>query len=305
MMNRVLPTTSPALADVRILSLALNLPGPAAMMRLREMGARCTKLEAPAPGAATSDPMAHYCPSAYAQMHEGVDIVRADLKTPQGQEQLATLLEQTDVLLTSFRPAAIVRLKLDWQSLRQRHPGLSLVQVVGAGGDRASEAGHDLTYQAEAGLVPAMQMPPSLLADMAGALMAVEAVLKAVIVRQRSGLGCFQEVALLDGARWLAMPRQWGMTLPDGVTGGAHAGYGIYPCQDGRVAVAALEPHFAERLWLLASASDEPAPDMMSPAAQRTVASFFAGRSRAQLDEIAVQQDIPLLTLPAVCRESW
>ena len=43
------------LAGVRVLSLALNLPGPAALMRCRTMGAACLKFEPP-----TGDPMAHY-----------------------------------------------------------------------------------------------------------------------------------------------------------------------------------------------------------------------------------------------------
>ena len=34
-----------ALKGVRVLTLALNLPGPAAVMRLKAMGAQCTKLE--------------------------------------------------------------------------------------------------------------------------------------------------------------------------------------------------------------------------------------------------------------------
>jgi alpha-methylacyl-CoA racemase len=45
--------------------------------------------------------------------------------------------------------------------------------------------GHDLTYQAEVDLVPGMTLPASLFADMGGALMASEAVLKAVL-KQRS-----------------------------------------------------------------------------------------------------------------------
>ncbi|HYF43640.1 MAG TPA: CoA transferase, partial [Ramlibacter sp.] len=36
------------LQGIRILSLALNLPGPAALMRCRAMGASCTKFEPPA-----------------------------------------------------------------------------------------------------------------------------------------------------------------------------------------------------------------------------------------------------------------
>lgn len=37
------PTLQP-LSGTHILSLALNLPGPAALMRCRDMGAHCTKL---------------------------------------------------------------------------------------------------------------------------------------------------------------------------------------------------------------------------------------------------------------------
>ena len=55
------------LQGIRVLSLALNLPGPAALMRCRRMGATCAKFEPPA-----GDPMGHYNPSAYQQMHEGV-----------------------------------------------------------------------------------------------------------------------------------------------------------------------------------------------------------------------------------------
>jgi len=60
------PPTKPLrpLKGVRILSLALNLPGPAAMMRLQAMGATCSKLEPPAPAAMPAgtpgDPMGMY-----------------------------------------------------------------------------------------------------------------------------------------------------------------------------------------------------------------------------------------------------
>ena len=61
-------TTFQALRGVRVLSLALNLPGPAALMRCQQMGATCTKLEPPAPaGANSGDPMAAYCPGVGAQ----------------------------------------------------------------------------------------------------------------------------------------------------------------------------------------------------------------------------------------------
>ena len=71
------------LQGVRILSLALNLPGPAALMRCRRMGASCTKIEPP-----SGDAMGQYNAGAYAELHEGVKVLQADLKSTEGQQVL-------------------------------------------------------------------------------------------------------------------------------------------------------------------------------------------------------------------------
>lgn len=287
------------LQGVRILSLALNLPGPAALWRCAGMGADCRKLEPLAPGTGRSyDPMGLYCPDAYAQMHANVQTLQADLKTAEGQACLHEQLAQTDVLLTSFRPSALSKLGRGWEALQQRYPGLSLVRVVGSAGELADVPGHDLTYQAEAGLVHSTELPPSLFADMAGALMASEAVLKAVLVSSRSGHGVCQEIGLAQAAQWLALPWHWGLTQPTGDVGGAHAGYRIYPCADGIVAVAALEPHFAQRLCEAADLLFSHPTDMRKPEIHQGVARFLAARSCAQLMQLAQERDIPLHALP-------
>ncbi len=121
------------------------------------MGAHCVKFEPPA-----GDPMGHYNPAAYAALHEGVSVETADLKTEAGQARLHRALDQSDVLLTSFRPSALAKLGLDWEALHARHPALSQVAIVGAPGARAEEPGHDLTYMAESGLVTGTELPPTL-----------------------------------------------------------------------------------------------------------------------------------------------
>lgn len=299
------PPSPPAdglpLSGVRILSLALNLPGPAALMRCAAMGAQCSKLEPPSAqqGPAGSDPMALYSPQAYADMHQGIAVWQAQLKTEDGQVALHEALDNTDILLTSFRPAALAKLGLDWASLQQRHPRLSLVRIVGSAGVLADVPGHDLTYQAEAGLVQGGAMPPSLFADMAGALMASEAVLKAWLLRQRSGHGSLQETGLAQAAQWLALPWHWGLTQPDGDVGGAHAGYRVYACADGAVAVAALEPHFAARLCAAASVEgDGSVASMRSPAMHAALEAFLATLSCAELADLAQRHDLPLHPLP-------
>ena len=289
------------LKGTRILSLALNLPGPAALMRCRQMGAACVKLEPP-----SGDPMAQYCAPAYAQLHAGVKVIAADLKAEAGQKLLHRELARTDVLLTSFRPSALDKLGLAWDKLHQRYPALSQVAIVGASGAGAETPGHDLTYLAANALVPGLELPATLYADMSGSLMASEAVLQAALLQQERYAGTgdvqpgvFIEVALESAAQYLALPRHWGLAQPDGSVGGAHAGYRVYRCQDGRVAVAALEPHFAAALCAAAGvASSSDAAAMFVPATHEAIATFLASRTREQLDQLGRDRDIPLYTMP-------
>ncbi len=280
------------LNGVRILSLALNLPGPAALMRCRQMGATCIKLEPP-----SGDPMGLYNKVAYAQLHEGVKVSSADLKTEAGKKALHSELAGADVLLTSFRPSALEKLQLGWKKLHKQYPGLSQVAIVGAPGARAEEPGHDLTYLADNGLIHGLALPPTLYADMGGSLMASEAVLQATLAQRAKGRGMFIEVALSSAAGYLALPRNWGLTLPTGSVGGAHAGYRVYPCKDGRVAVAALEPHFAAALCAAAGVASADMRAMFAPATHQAIAAFLLTQTRKQLDKLAVEKDIPLHAL--------
>ncbi len=293
---------APVLKGVRLLSLCLNLPGPAALMRCRQMGARCAKLEPPGPlGAPTGtsgDPMGQYNPAAYGLLHEGVRVRVADLKTDRGQAALHRELAKTDVLLTSFRPSALGKLGLDWKLLHRQYPALSQVAIVGAPGTRAEEPGHDLTYLAKHDLISGLTLPPTLYADMGGSLAASEAVLKAVLLQKNTGKGRYLEVALSEAAAYLALPRAWGLTRPGAPVGGGHAGYRVYACQNGRVAVAALEPHFARALCNAAGLAFSGVTTMLQSASRDAIATFLLGQSCEALDRLALAQDIPLLTLP-------
>ena len=304
-----IPALKP-LNGIRMLSLALNLPGPAAFWRCHQMGATCVKLEPPAPAflppGTPGDPMGYYNKSTYAQLHEGMRVMTADLKTEKGQSALHRELAKADVLLTSFRPSALVKLKLEWKTLHKMYPALSQVAIVGAPGARAEEPGHDLTYLADNGLVNGLDLPPTLYADMGGSLMASEAVLKAVMAQKTKGKGVFIEVALADAAGYLALPRTWGLTRPPGThgkndiggsVGGGHAGYRVYPCKDGRVAVAALEPHFAASLCAAAGIAESGMLTMFAPATHAAVATFYLSKTRKELDALAVAKDIPMHTM--------
>ena len=286
------------LQGFRILSLALNLPGPAALLRCQRMGAHCSKLEPLAESASHSaDPMHTYSPSAYAQLHEGITLLQANLKTDQGQALLHAQLAQTDVLLTSFRPHALEKLGLSWAALHALHPRLNMVRIFGSTeGDGAQHAGHDLTYQADADLVHGGQLPASLFADMTGAVMASEAVLQTLLLRARTGQGHCVDIGLAQAAQWQALPRHWQMTTPNGDVGGAHAGYRTYRCQDGWIALAALEPHFAQRMCQLAGLANASGSveEMRNSHVHTAIETFMQRHSGLELANMAAQSDIPL-----------
>jgi crotonobetainyl-CoA:carnitine CoA-transferase CaiB-like acyl-CoA transferase len=289
------------LKGVRILSLALNLPGPAALMRCRAMGATCAKLEPPAPAGAapgsSSDPMALYGPKTYQALQAGIKTHIANLKTDAGQKVLHRELARADVLLTSFRPAALNKLGLDWKTLHQRYPLLGMVAIVGAPGARADEPGHDLTYMADNDLITGLDLPPTAYADMGGSLLASEAILQVRLQQLQKQKGVRLEVALSDAAAYLALPRAWGLMAQQSMVGGGHAGYAVYACKDGRVALAALEPHFVAPLAEAMGLADKSVKNMFTPEARAAIVAFMAGKTRRQLDALARVKDIPLCTL--------
>jgi hypothetical protein len=73
----------------------------------------------------------------------------------------------------------------------------------------------------------------------------------------------------------------------------------VYACIKGRVAVAALEPHFAARLAEVAriKAAKHGKDLMLRPSTRAKLSAFFAGLTRKQIDALATAHDLPLLTM--------
>lgn len=231
------------LQGLRVVTLAPNLPGPAAAARLVELGADVIKIEPPG-----GDPMAGFNPVWYEELHRNQTRYTLDLKQDQQRETLHRYLREADLLITSSRPAALQRLQLDWPTLHAHHPRLCQIAIIGYPAPDEDKPGHDLTYLAEAGLLDADRMPRTLAADLIGAERAVSTALALLHARQRSGEGSYATVSLYEGAQVLAAPLRHGVTKPGGVLAGQLPQYSIYPARSGALAVGCLEPHFSARL---------------------------------------------------------
>ena len=157
-------------------------------------------------------------------------------------------------------------------------------------GDTANpeEPGHDLTYQARAGLLPAVSgadgraaMPLTLIADMAGAERA-HAAIKDVMHHP----GASRVVGLFDVLHDLAAPLRHGLTAAGAQLGGGNPAYGIYATREGAIAVGALEPHFRARLYEGLGLADGADPS-----------GVFATKTAIEWEQWASARDLPLVAI--------
>jgi crotonobetainyl-CoA:carnitine CoA-transferase CaiB-like acyl-CoA transferase len=95
-------------------------------------------------------------------------------------------------------------------------------------------------------------------------------------------------IALSECALALAAPFKAGLTSPGGMLAGSSPLYGLYEASDGWIALAALEPRFAERL-LAGLKMTEPDRDQL--------ARRFRQRSAQEWEKWALESDLPLVAV--------
>lgn len=255
--------SSQLLHGYRVLDLSQYIPGPYATRSLADLGAQVIKIEPPG-----GDPMRSFMygdtaeiSPLYRHLNRGKTIATLNLKETQGKQHLARLLRGADVLLESYRPGVMARLGFDRDRLQALNPMLVHCALSGFGqtGPYRDRAGHDLTYCAVAGALtasgtkrrPVMTYPP--VADHLGAMQAVNAVLAALLRRERTGRGAFLDISLSESVlalQYLGLAESQDKKKPLRerllLNGGA-ACYNIYTTSDRRfVALAALEAKFWE-----------------------------------------------------------
>lgn len=271
------------LDGLKVINLAVNLPGPAAGRRLQKLGAQVVKIEPP-----SGDPLFHFMPDWYADMAQGQEIITLDLKDSDQRRRLDQLLAEADLLITATRPAALKRLELGWDELHLKFPNLCQVAIVGYPPPKDNEPGHDLTYQATIGLLDPPHMPRALIADMAGAEIAVSEALALLLAKERAGGAGYAMVALSEAAAYMSEPLQVGFTASGGVVGGGLAEYNLYEATDGWIAVAALEPHFKVALEKALG---------IKPKGPQDLRPIFAKKSALEWENWAVERNLPIVAV--------
>src|SRR5437660_7469399 len=233
------------LAGIRVLDLTIWRPGPYASQLLAELGADVVKVEPPG-----GDPMRAY-PGLFTGLNVNKCSVVLDLKEGSGQRRAVELAAQADVVVESFRPGVADRLGVGYEHVRAVNPSVVYCSVSGMGQDGALSRtpGHDLNYQAWAGVLApdggAPVVPAVPIADLAGGMAAAFAVCAALVRRVRTGDGERVDVAMADVlATWT------GAVAPEARDAEPSArgvpGYGTFEAADGQYVVLGVltEDHF-------------------------------------------------------------
>jgi len=269
------------LSDFQIINTGFNLPAPLAAQHLTQLGARVVKVEPPG-----GDPLKTYCPAWYQDLSHDQQVIHLDLTSEPGKSAMHDLLEVSDLLITSTRPSTLKRLGLNWELLHAGYPALCMVSIVGYPSPEEEVPGHDLNYQAKAGLVEPPDMPRVLLADFMGGERAVQASLALLLARTRNGQGNIAQVPLFSGVDDLAQTLNYDLMSPEWLLTGGEARYNLYQARSGWVALGALEPKLWQALITALDLKNEPD--------KATLSEIFNSRTAEEWEAWAEDLGLPL-----------
>jgi formyl-CoA transferase len=198
------------LHGIRVLDLTRVVSGPFATMQLGDLGADVAKIEQPGTGddsRAFGPPFPGGESAYFLSVNRNKRGCAIDFKSDAGKDVLRRLASVADVVVENFRPGTLERLGLGYEVLASANPRLILCSVTGFGrsGPDADRPGYDLIIQGESGVMditgeaggPPAKVGTSI-ADMVSGLYATQAVLAALMRRERTAQGGRIDISMLD-----------------------------------------------------------------------------------------------------------
>ncbi|MFZ7125333.1 MAG: CaiB/BaiF CoA transferase family protein [Desulfobacterales bacterium] len=212
-----MPGSQKPLSDITVLDLSRVLAGPYATMVLGDLGADVIKVERPRVG----DDTRHWGPpeaggeaAYYLCVNRNKRSLTVNLKDPKGQEIIRQLARTSDIVIENFMAGTLDRMGLGYGDLSKENPGLIYCSITGFGqdGPYRDKPGYDFMIQGMGGVMsftgapdgPPMKVGVAIV-DITTGLFAVNAILAALRHRERTGVGQYIDMALLDSTlAWLA-----------------------------------------------------------------------------------------------------
>jgi crotonobetainyl-CoA:carnitine CoA-transferase CaiB-like acyl-CoA transferase len=251
---------SSILGGFRVLDCSIAMAGPFAAQRLGDLGADVIKVE-PVAGewqrhVSAGGARGNRINVSFLSLNRNKRSLAVDLKNDEGRNALYELVRTADVFLQNYRPGVAQRLGVDYETLSKINPKLVYVSMSGYGEDGPYKLwpGQDLLLQAMSGAMLSTGRagePPTpagqYLVDAITASTAFEAVIAALLHRERTGEGQLVKVNMLDAIVALQMQELSVFSVagkPQARTAEPHAHvyirapYGVFATADGFLALA-------------------------------------------------------------------
>ena len=260
------PSAAKALDGLLVVDFTRVVAGPACTQTLADFGAEVIKIENPDGGDDTrayEHAEAGGESAAYLSLNRNKRGIVLDLSTPSGRDVARDLMLRADIVVENFSASVMGKFGLDYASIARVNPRLIYcsISAYGRKGPFAMRPGFDPITQAESGFMslngfqdgpPVRTGPP--IVDMATGMSACNAILLALIARDRLGRGQRVEVALFDVA--MNMTGFYGMAyLLSGTNPGRFGNspngsptVGVYEASDGPLYVACANDRLYRRL---------------------------------------------------------
>jgi itaconate CoA-transferase len=239
------------LDGILVVSLEQAIAAPYCTRLLADLGARVIKVERPDGGdfARAYDSRARGLASHFVWTNRSKESLALDLKHPDSVETLKALIAKADVFVQNLAPGAVERLGLGPAALRAANPRLVTCSISGYGesGPYEGRKAYDLLVQAEAGFLSVTGTKDQVakagisIADIASGVTACNAILAALLHRERTGRGDHIAVSMLEAmAEWMGFPMYFALdgATPPPRAGAGHATiypYGPYATADGEI----------------------------------------------------------------------
>ncbi|WP_343737119.1 CaiB/BaiF CoA-transferase family protein [Achromobacter sp.] len=250
------------LDGITVVSLEHAIAAPFCTRQLADMGARVIKIERPGTGdfARGYDERVRGLSSHFVWTNRSKESLTLDLKRDEAGGIMDRLLESADVLVQNLAPGAAARLGLSFEALHQKYPRLIVCDIsgYGEGGPYQDKKAYDLLIQSESGFLSVTGTKDDpvkagcSIADIAAGMYAYSAILNALLLRQRTGLGSRLDVSMLESmVEWMGFPMYYAFdgAAPPVRAGAAHASiypYGPFPVGGGSTIMLGLQN---EREW--------------------------------------------------------
>ncbi len=250
------------LQDILVIDFSQYLSGPAASLKLADMGARVIKVEQPNGGDPCRDLlMANVrldgTSSMFSAINRNKESIVVDLKNADEKARIMQLIAKADVLIQNFRPGVPERLGIDYESVKAINPGIVYGTISGYSieGPWAKRPGQDLLVQAVSGVTllsgNANKGPVPLgiaVADLMAGAHLVQGILAGLVQKSITGEGCKVSVNMLESMLDLQFEavtlfhNDGGQPVQRTASNNAQpflgAPYGVYQTADGFMALA-------------------------------------------------------------------